>query len=84
MAVAAGIALRLPPLGWGLLLLGIAFVLAVELLNTALEAVVDLVSPDDHPLAKIAKDVAAAAVLVAAAGAVAVAVTLAAWAIAPR
>ncbi len=45
-------------------LLLIALVLGLELLNTALEAVVDLVSPGYHPLAKAAKDVAAAGVLV--------------------
>ncbi len=41
-----------------------------EFANTALEAVVDLVQPDYHPLAKAAKDVAAATVLVGAIGAV--------------
>ncbi len=45
-------------------LLLIALVLGLELLNTALEAVVDLVSPNFHPLAKAAKDVAAASVLI--------------------
>ena len=44
--------------------LAIAAVLCVELLNTALEAAVDLITPDPHPLARTAKDVAAAAVLV--------------------
>ena len=43
--------------------------LSLELINTAVEAVVDLASPQLHPLAKVAKDAAAAAVLVAAAGA---------------
>lgn len=42
----------------------IALVLGLELINTALEALVDLVSPNYHPLAKAAKDVAAAGVLV--------------------
>jgi len=42
-----------------------ALVLGLELINTALEAVVDLVSPNYHPLAKAAKDVAAAGVLLA-------------------
>ncbi len=42
-----------------------ALVLTLELLNTALEAVVDLASPEEHPLAKAAKDTSAAAVLVA-------------------
>jgi diacylglycerol kinase len=41
-------------------------VLVLELLNTSLEAAIDLYSPERHPLARIAKDTAAAAVLVAA------------------
>ena len=45
-------------------LLLIALVLGLELANTALEAAVDLASPNFHPLAKTAKDVAAAAVLI--------------------
>lgn len=49
--------------------LACALVLALELVNTALEAVVDLVSPERHPLAKVAKDAAAAAVLLASLGA---------------
>ena len=48
------------------LLLAIGLVLVGEACNTALEAVVDLASPAIHPLAKIAKDVAAAGVLLAA------------------
>ncbi len=47
------------------ILLCCALVLSLELVNTALEAVVDLASPTYHPLAKIAKDVAAGAVLFA-------------------
>ena len=46
--------------------LSVSFVLITELVNTAVEAIVDLVSPERHPLAKLAKDVAAGAVLVAA------------------
>lgn len=45
-------------------LLLVALVLGLELINTALEALVDLVSPNYHPLAKAAKDVAAAGVLI--------------------
>ena len=45
------------------LLLAIGLVLVAEALNTALEAVVDLATPDHHPLARIAKDAAAAGVL---------------------
>ena len=47
-----------------LLFLTIGGVLALELVNTAAEALVDLVSPQRRPLAKIAKDTAAGAVLV--------------------
>lgn len=49
---------------WMVLLLLIGAVISAELVNTAIEAVVDLVSPDFHPLAKAAKDIAAGAVLV--------------------
>lgn len=61
--------LRVTPIEFALLALSILFVLFAELINTAVEAVVDLVSPDFHPQAKIAKDTAAGAVLVAACGA---------------
>lgn len=54
---------------WIALILATALVLSLEALNTALEAVVDLVSPQPHPLAKKAKDVAAGAVLIGAIGA---------------
>ena len=61
--------LKVPPLEFTLLTVSVCFVLFAEMINTALEAVVDLVSPEYHPLAKIAKDVAAGGVLVAAIGA---------------
>lgn len=61
--------LRLSPIEFALLALSILFVLFAELINTAIEAVVDLASPGFHPLAKIAKDTSAGAVLVAACGA---------------
>jgi diacylglycerol kinase (ATP) len=61
--------LRVSPIEFALLALSILFVLFAELLNTAIEAVVDLVSPGFHPLAKVAKDTSAGAVLVAACGA---------------
>ena len=84
LALAGAALLRLPVWGWVLVVLAIALVVAAELLNSALEAVVDLVSPHDHPLAKRAKDVSAAAVLVAACGAAAAGVLLAGWAIFER
>lgn len=51
---------------WAVLVVAIGMVLTAELFNTAIEAVVDLVSPEIHPLAKRAKDVAAGATLIAA------------------
>ncbi|MFC4808236.1 diacylglycerol kinase family protein [Paenibacillus sp. GCM10023250] len=51
---------------WLAIVIAQGAVLAAELLNTAVERVVDLVSPDPHPLAKAAKDAAAGAVLVTA------------------
>lgn len=69
VALLAALFLRVTPTEFALLSLSILFVLFAELINTAVEAVVDLVSPDYHPLAKIAKDTAAGAVLVAAMGA---------------
>ncbi len=62
--------LRLPPRDWSVLILTIMVVWMAEFVNTALEAVVDMTMPDPHPLAKVAKDVSAAAVLVGAVGAV--------------
>jgi diacylglycerol kinase len=56
--------------GWAILVLTFMVVWMAEFMNTALEALVDLVSPEFHPQAKVAKDVAAAAVLVGACGAV--------------
>jgi diacylglycerol kinase (ATP) len=65
----AALFLKVTPIEFALLALSILFVLFAEMLNTAVEAVVDLASPDFHPLAKIAKDTAAGAVLIAACGA---------------
>lgn len=64
LAVAAGFVKKLSAGGWMLLLLLMAAIISAELMNTAIEAVVDLVSPEQHPLAKAAKDAAAGAVLV--------------------
>ena len=55
--------------GWAWLVAAIASVWAAEALNTAFERLADALHPDPHPLVRDAKDAAAAAVLVAAAGA---------------
>ena len=62
LAVAAGIVLRIDLLSWAIILLCCAVVIMAELFNTAVETIVDLVSPEFHPLAGRAKDIAAAAV----------------------
>lgn len=58
--------LKLPRNDWINILLVIGLVWMAEFLNTAFEVIVDLVSPEIHPLAKIGKDVGAASVLIAA------------------
>ena len=58
--------LKLPVRDWAVLLVMTAVVWAAEFFNTAIEAVVDLVSPEQQPLAKASKDAGAWAVLVAA------------------
>ena len=63
-AVVAGLALQLDLLSWAIVLLCCGVVIMAELMNTAVETVVDLVSPEFHPLAGRAKDIAAAAVWV--------------------
>jgi diacylglycerol kinase (ATP) len=64
----AALLLRVSSIEFMVLSLAVSFVLFAELLNTAVEVVVDMISPEFHPLAKVAKDVAAGAVLVAAFG----------------
>lgn len=67
--LAAVLFLRVSSLEFILLVICVSFVLFAELMNTAVELCVDIVSPGYHPLAKHAKDVAAGAVLIAAIGA---------------
>jgi diacylglycerol kinase (ATP) len=73
VVAAVGLWLGISPIEWAVLGLTIAMILALEATNTAIETVVDLVSPDFHPLAKIAKDTAAAALIIAVVGSVVVA-----------
>ena len=60
-AVAMGLILRIDAVSWAVVLVCCGMVIAAELLNTAIETVVDLVSPEFHPLAGQEKDIAAAA-----------------------
>ena len=65
-----GLWLGLPARDWAVLILTIAMVFAAEFINTSIEAVVDLATQEHHPLAKVGKDVGAAAVLIAALAAI--------------
>ncbi|MCC7355980.1 MAG: diacylglycerol kinase family protein [Anaerolineae bacterium] len=73
-AVAVGLGVGLDATRWAIIAVTIGLVFSAELVNTALEAAVDLATDDLKPLAKVAKDTAAGAVVVAAASAVAVGV----------
>ena len=65
MATGAGAVLKISHMEWIIIVAMIGLVLSLELINTSLEAVVDMITIDYHPLAKVAKDTAAAAVLIA-------------------
>jgi|YNPNPStandDraft_1061719.scaffolds.fasta_scaffold181030_1 diacylglycerol kinase len=66
VAVGLGVVVGLSRLEWVILALVIGAVLVAEWFNTAIEATIDLVTVQYHPLAKVAKDAAAAGVLVTA------------------
>jgi undecaprenol kinase len=68
--------LGIAALEWAVLIVTMALVLALEALNTSIELAVTLASPERHPLAKAAKDVAAAMVLIAAIASVVVGVVI--------
>lgn len=64
--VVAGVLFHISVTEWCICLVLFGLILSLELVNTAVEAVVDLVTEDKKPLAKLAKDTAAGAVLIAA------------------
>lgn len=69
VVLTASLFLKVTPVEFILLAISISFVLFAELMNTAVEAVVDMITTEFHPMAKIAKDVAAGSVLLSAVGA---------------
>jgi diacylglycerol kinase len=71
-AIVAGLVLRIGAADWACVLMAIGLVLTAETLNTVVEALTDLCTDGYHPLAKIAKDAAAGAVLIASAAALGV------------
>lgn len=66
VVIVAGFFARLSLTEWCIIMLTIALVLSLEAINTALESLVDIISPEYHVAAGKAKDIAAGAVLVAA------------------
>lgn len=64
LVIIAGIFFKISLTEWLVLALIIGLVIATELINTSIEATIDLITKEVHPLAKVAKDTAAAAVLV--------------------
>lgn len=65
LACIAGVIFGINAAEWLDIFIIASLVLILELINTSLESITDIVSPEIHPKAKIAKDVAAAAVLIA-------------------
>lgn len=76
VVVGAAWGFRVSSVEWALLLALMAGVLALEAINTAIEAVVDLVSPEYHPLARTAKDAAAGALVFLVLGSIGVAAAI--------
>ena len=70
LVIAAGIYFRISAIEWAIVALTIGTVFSAEMLNTVAELAVDLLTQHYHPMAKVAKDVGAGAVLVAAIAAV--------------
>ena len=64
ITILTGLFFNISTLEWVMIFVAIGLVLSTELLNTAIEATIDLVSPEYNPLAKVAKDTASAAVFV--------------------
>jgi undecaprenol kinase len=64
LAIFAGITFHISPIEWLFVILVIGLVMGSEMVNTAIEAVVDLETLEKHPLAKIAKDSASTATLI--------------------
>ena len=66
LAILLGVALHISTVEFAMVFVAITGVFIAEMFNTVFELCIDLASPDYHPLAKIAKDVAAGAVLLSA------------------
>ena len=74
--VLLGMYLKLSLNEWCFIIFAIALVIGSELFNTAIETIVDMVSPEKNPKAKLAKDISAAAVLAFAIGAASIGIII--------
>lgn len=66
LVIIIGIFLNISLVEWLIITLTIGLVLIAELINSAIEQIIDYIKPDRHPTAKLIKDIGAGAVLVAA------------------
>lgn len=66
LVIFAGVYFQIEQLEWIIVFILIGFVISIEMTNTAIEAVVDSLTDKEHPGAKLAKDISAGAVLIAA------------------
>lgn len=69
VVIVFGLFFKLNNIEWCFIIIAIVSVISAELFNTAIETVVDMISPEKNPKAKLVKDIAAGAVLVVAIGA---------------
>lgn len=76
LVVILALYLKLNLIEWCIIAVSIALVISAELFNTAIETLVDMVSPEKNPKAKLVKDISAAAVLALAIGATVVGVII--------
>lgn len=76
IVIAISIYFQLNAIEWSIIIFATMLVIVIEVVNTAIETVVDLYIKEYHPLAKIAKDVAAGAVVLAALNAVIIAILI--------
>ena len=67
--IVLGLVLKLSKIEWFICIILISLVISAELFNTAIETIVDMISPEKNDKAKLAKDISAAAVLALAIGA---------------
>jgi diacylglycerol kinase (ATP) len=74
--IVVGLWLRISNTEWAIIVVTMMMVLSAELFNTAIEAVIDRIGPEAHPLSKTTKDAAAGAVLIGAIGAVIVGILI--------